>query len=895
MATGFSPLISCALLADHGRNVYAYLLAEYGAETFDFISIQLYEGWSTANWEISENGVDPSDYVTNFVTSVLAGWEVAFDADPALGLPRSAINISRPQLVVGLANGWAAPPPSKFLLIWPEAIGVAWRQLQERGSAPRGFMYWNVKDEGMVVEGTERALWLTRELRAELHPSVQPAAAADSLPSAAAPLPLLPLRVAANGSWPDPENAASVAPNFHHGDIRASVSVAAADIDAGQTATAQVFWRRRDPNLTLKLPVVTNAEGERMKLLSAHLESVCGVLRFATDGPGVYHVYYLPYVQSGGGAHLHFHWWNCTETEDRGCVTSARVGEPAPAVTVRRTAEPSQCEGVTGGATVVALESRDAFHAFSEMEMVAAPSEVAAVVGASRAPFSVFAESAAHPVRMFDHLPARWARNGTQMLSATASPGTFFVFQIGVFAHGGALPSVSLDFGTGLSGQSGAIEPGAFRCFNLGGTDAEGQPLRKVVAVAPGQVAALWVGIDLPTTAAGLLTGSISVGALGHAQSITLALTVKGAAVPDHGAADLYRMTRLRWLDSTLGSNASDITPPFAPVEVNAVDRTGLSISLLHKQVRVGLDGLPTSVRNAMPRIRRGKAVSPVTELLESLEFRLLSGQAAIPMAVVSPAKVTQESGEGAGWQATLHNAQSGVTATVRGLLEYDSYLEMNVTLTFEEPLELDDVQLRLTPAEGIRRFMFGLSGNSGTESGLWSPLSWRWSNTTGDNLVWAGIPAGGIFLKLKGEGTAWNNPLYSRDFPVVPFVPRSWGGASPQTRPGGINVTTDSIVAFCGPRKLAAGESLSFLFDLAFTPSKPVDMRIHYSQRYLQLGYGGTPYLPAAEVASRGATVMTLHQGISELVDGGMVNPYINCQPRLDCLVSVLTCVRPR
>ena len=92
--------------------------------------------------------------------------------------------------------------------------------------------------------------------------------------------------------------------------------------------------------------------------------------------------------------------------------------------------------------------------------------------------------------------------------------------------------------------------------------------------------------------------------------------------------------------------------------------------------------------------------------------------------------------------------------------------------------------------------------------------------------------------------------------------------------------MTTDSIVAFCGPRKLAAGESLSFLFDLAFTPSKPVDMRTHYSQRYLQLGYGGTPYLPAAEVASRGATVMTLHQGISELVDGGMVNPYINCQP---------------
>ena len=28
-----------------GRNVYAYILAVYGTDLFDFISIQLYEGW----------------------------------------------------------------------------------------------------------------------------------------------------------------------------------------------------------------------------------------------------------------------------------------------------------------------------------------------------------------------------------------------------------------------------------------------------------------------------------------------------------------------------------------------------------------------------------------------------------------------------------------------------------------------------------------------------------------------------------------------------------------------------------------------------------------------------------------------------------------------------------
>jgi len=42
----------------HGRNAYAYLIARYDAlppmwvPTFDFVSVQLYEGWSSANHKL---------------------------------------------------------------------------------------------------------------------------------------------------------------------------------------------------------------------------------------------------------------------------------------------------------------------------------------------------------------------------------------------------------------------------------------------------------------------------------------------------------------------------------------------------------------------------------------------------------------------------------------------------------------------------------------------------------------------------------------------------------------------------------------------------------------------------------------------------------------------------
>ncbi len=128
------------------------------------------EGWSSANWQISENGTLPAQYLESFVESVLAGWEVDFQDDPTTGLPRTAIDIGRTKLVVGLANGWAAPPPdSKFLLIWPEDVGTAYRALREKGADPRGFMFWTIKEEGATVPGTDRELWFARELRKELN------------------------------------------------------------------------------------------------------------------------------------------------------------------------------------------------------------------------------------------------------------------------------------------------------------------------------------------------------------------------------------------------------------------------------------------------------------------------------------------------------------------------------------------------------------------------------------------------------------------------------------------------------------------------------------------------------------------------------------------------------
>ena len=127
--------------------------------------------------------------------------------------------------------------------------------------------------------------------------------------------------LAPRGTWPAPAEA-----GLHFGDIRAVVNVGAAHFGQSTSAVlaanstveavmspppfvAQIFWRRRDWNATLKGIMVTDEKGRLVKQASAaSIAQPCGVVTFLpTSGPGLYYIYYLPYYQTSGGAGLHFH------------------------------------------------------------------------------------------------------------------------------------------------------------------------------------------------------------------------------------------------------------------------------------------------------------------------------------------------------------------------------------------------------------------------------------------------------------------------------------------------------------------------------------------------------------------------------------------------------------
>ena len=76
----------------------------------------------------------------------------------------------------------------------------------------------------------------------------------------------------------------------------------------------------------------------------------------------------------------------------------------------------------------------------------------------------------------------------------------------------------------------------------------------------------------------------------------------------------------------------------------------------------------------------------------------------------------------------------------------------------------------------------------------------------------------------------------YSRDYPIIPFVPPTWGGVNAANGEYGANISSNpsapEVVAFSGPRTVSAVSPVTFKWDLMFTPSKPVNMTNHWRER---------------------------------------------------------------
>jgi len=488
-----------------------------------------------------------------------------------------------------------------------------------------------------------------------------------------------------------------------------------------------------------------------------------------------------------------------------------------------------------------------------------------------RQSFVVFPETRENPIKWFDSIPEAKITDAihSEKFKMNANPGEYYVFQLGVWALKSNIDDLQIEFSDLKSRNGKTISSACMTCFNKGGTDFRGKTLSKRVSVPAGRVQALWLGIDLNGIEKGNYSGSVSVAAGDEKKVVPLLLNVSGDSVANHGYNEGFRLSRLNWLNSTVGID-DEVTKGYTPVKVE-----GNTISILGRTMDIAENGLPASVvsyfnPSNQSFVDKGEKIvnHPFRFIIETENgkiVRLLPGK--LNITETKPARVT--------WSVLNTSDEFDLECT--GKMEFDGFVDYRLKLTAKVPVRIKDIRLEVPMAEEKAEYMMGLGHEGGFRTPDWK---WKWDLKKNQDMVWVGTVNGGLRIHLKAEN--YVHPLINIYYAFGPLnLPPSWGNEFK----GGVNVQQKSgdviINAYSGSREMKQGDVLNFNFDLLITPFRLIDKRIKFGDRYF---HGGGPKTSGKieKAKEAGANIINIHHAED-------IYPFIN-YPYLDANVPELT-----
>ncbi|MBP7706159.1 MAG: hypothetical protein KA243_02825 [Candidatus Aminicenantes bacterium] len=639
-------------------------------------------------------------------------------------------------------------------------------------------------------------------------------------------------------------------------------------------AWVRIEWRRRDLEPEKKNVIVVDAaSGERVtRVAPVRLDRESGEFVFEPPTvPGDYYFYYLPYKSEGRKNYPSVAYdppaWSADPVLAARAAALASAGPDAVA---------REKKGLLR-AEAVRYEAADAFAAFTPMERIATAAETRALLAAHPdAAYLVFPEDRTLAVRMTDDLPEKWAAAGPAgVFRGSAARGEYYTYQLGVWAARRAIADLDVRFSDlALSGNDtengGApvtvIPAKDMTCLNEGGVDWDGSPLVKAVPVGLGQVQALWCGAAVPVGARpGLYKGTATVAPSGLPECVVaVELEVTAEALADRGDADPSRMTRLRWLDSTLAQD-DGVVPPYTPVEVEK-----FTVKCLGRSLAIGRDGFPARIRSffapEMTRLRK----EPVDVLAAPMALRVVDGggnELDWTPSVTGP-RVSRRGPGAVAWEAD--NCNGDFLMRLEARMEFDGFVDCRVAVTARRDLDVADIRLEVPWSEAAATYMMGLGFKGGRRP---DSFEWAWDPKKNQDALWLGAVHAGMQVGLRAEN--YSRPLNTNFYLSKPLhMPPSWWNegrgtvtvrtADAGTAGNGPGARAVVLRAASGPRRVRTGETLHFDFTLLITPFKPIEPGRHFRERYFHA------FEPLEKIAAAGANVVNVHHA-------NAVNPYIN------------------
>lgn len=601
-------------------------------------------------------------------------------------------------------------------------------------------------------------------------------------------------------------------------------------VEIGKPATSveiDLLWRRHDHNPEeRRFLLIEASSGDTIKNISRlEVNTEHCHLRFGpVTKPGIYYFYFLPFnVVEGCGYY------------GKDYLKQESVADPNW-LGLNPSENPLHAK-ITG------IECRTSFDSFYPMEIIPTGQEKSIFLKKFTDPVLYFTESRDNPIRMKDEIPLKWVQSGTSnRFTGTALQNEYYAFQIGVLASMRDIAELEVKAGNLTnSGKSG--EPGiSLTCFNTQGIDPYGTSFTKKLNIQKGKVQALWIGADVPGNAKpGKYSGQITItGKNIPEKKISVTLNVTGQIIKDRGDSEPWRHSRLRWLNSTAGSDGNPV-PPYLPIRKTSDN----NFQVAGHVVRLAKTGLPEMIQHHGANL----LAAPVTLTIETPDGADWP-QVSVTGSDLRDGKYTQIAG------ATSANLK--VRYVVR--MEYDGYLKTLVTfknLAKDKSIAIQDIRLTIPMVAEKAKYMIGM-GLPGCAVPLNHESKWKGPSDS----FWIGDADVGIWCELRGS--SYHGPLLNLYHPAPP---ETWNNQGK----GGFRIIRESsqVTAqiYSGDRTLNPGDSIQFDWAMLITPVKELNTASQFTDRYYHRGDKPTP---GQEDFDAGVKIINVHHA-------NEYNPFIN------------------
>ena len=608
---------------------------------------------------------------------------------------------------------------------------------------------------------------------------------------------------------------------------------------------AIIPWRRRDDQPNEKDIIIVDAKSNKVVNKKHVIESnnEFGHLIFKPNkGSNTYYVYFLPHSSTGG------YYPKLTYNKPKESLDKSWLSEVELSLeTISNLAK----------AKIISMQSIDDFHSFYPMEVIATEKEVSKFINNYPKDYYLFPEYRENPIKMVDFLPFRWISKTKKIngISDNVFKGEFYSFQIGIFSPNKRLEDIDINFLDFKSKNGYKIKKEMITCFNKGGIDLNGKEFNKTISVNSRKTQALWFGIEIPeNTKKGSYMSQIIINPKNYiADTIFVELNVSDKGIANYGDDNPKNMSRMRWLNSTIGTGKDFIIKPFTPVSVS-----NNIISILGRDIKLNNFGFPENIfsyfTEEMTKLKEEKEGI----LAHPIKFDIIRKNNLKVEWKTNSYKINQTHKSSTYWEST--NISNDFTMNVSGVLEYDGMLDYKINIIANKDVNIKDIKLQIPMEKEAARYILGLGLKGGEFK---ENLTWKWDVTKHQEGAWLGNINKGLQYVLRDE--TYERPLNTNFYQAKPLnLPNSWYN----NKKGGINITSENgivnIENYSGERSMKEGETLNFNIRFLITPFKTIDTKEHFKTRFVH------KYVPVDSVIKFNGTIVNVHHA-------NEINPYIN------------------